>query len=68
MTATQRRFTYKCEKGHVAQKLFPLGTSFKDNDEIKCPECLKVGKALPAYLVFAAATATEGKGNGGIHS
>lgn len=53
MSATRRIFSYKCKKGHLTTKTFPLGTRFDDNDETECAECLKQDVLETAYLVYA---------------
>lgn len=61
MAATQRLFIYKCIKGHVTQKLFPLGTRFDTSDEITCVQCFDSGEFQKAYLVYAEAITTGAK-------
>jgi hypothetical protein len=51
MGATQRRFTYKCDEGHISSRDFPLGVKFEDHDTIFCTECAHGEYALNAYLV-----------------
>ena len=68
MGATKRRFTFKCSKGHLTQKLFMLGTRIDDYDETTCVECLKSLEVRPAYIVFADFTSDGAKSNGGLHS
>lgn len=55
MGATRNLYTYKCWKGHVTEKSFPLGTRYDDEDELTCLECLKQNEVKTAYLVFATA-------------
>jgi hypothetical protein len=64
MGATKRLFTYKCENGHVTEKVFPLGTRFDDYDETTCPECLKTLEVKPTYLVYATAISVGERRNG----
>ena len=61
MGATGRTFVYKCTKGHVTKKSFPLGTKFDDEDETTCSECLKKSDLKPAYLVWAENTSAGAK-------
>lgn len=54
MGATQRLFTYRCEKQHETSFQYPLGTRFDDHEEIICSECHE-----PAYLVFVEVVAAK---------
>lgn len=53
MAKTMRRFLYKCVKGHVTSKLFPLGTRLDDYDETTCLKCLDNSEVKAAYLISA---------------
>jgi hypothetical protein len=64
MGATRRLFRYKCVKGHVTEKSFPLGTRFDDYDEIPCPECIKKSAVQTAYLISADAGSVGEQRNG----
>jgi hypothetical protein len=61
MGATRRLLTYKCEKGHVMQKTYPLGVRFDDVDETTCSECLAVSEVKKAFLMFAEAVSAVRK-------
>ncbi len=66
MPATRRRFTFKCAKGHLTQKLFMLGVSIEDYDETTCEECLKSMEVRPAYIIGA--DFTSGARSNGRHN
>jgi len=51
MATTRRRFTFKCELGHITEKFFMLGTRINDYDETTCETCLKDLFVRPAYVV-----------------
>lgn len=51
MGATQRRFTYKCDEGHLSSRDFPLGTRYDEYDTIFCVECACGEYAAKAYIV-----------------
>jgi hypothetical protein len=53
MARIRHLFIFKCAKGHVMQKTYPLGTRFDDYDETTCLECLKKIGLRPSYLIFA---------------
>ena len=59
MAKIRRCFSYKCEKGHVMTKWFPLGTRVDDFDEATCAQCLKTGDVGIAYVVFTEAKAED---------
>ena len=61
MGATRGLFKYKCEKGHVTTKSYPLGTRIDDYDETTCKECLGRGELKTAYIVFAGWTSEHKK-------
>jgi len=61
MGATRSLFKYKCEKGHLTTKTFPLGTRINDYDETTCKECLDQQEVKTAYIVFAGFTSAEKK-------
>lgn len=53
MARVRQLYTYKCSKGHVMKREFPLGTRIDDQDETTCVECYdKDHKKVPAYVVF----------------
>jgi hypothetical protein len=64
MGATKRTFQYKCARGHIMEKVFPLGTRFDDYDETTCPECLKTLDVKPTYLI-SADTVSDGEQRNG---
>lgn len=68
MSRIRRLFTFKCVKGHVMEKTYPIGTRLDDYDETTCTECLNASEVKPAYLVFARDKSEKEQGNGGIHS
>lgn len=52
MARVRQLYTYKCSKGHVMKRTFPLGTRIDDEDETTCIECYdKDGKLMTAYVV-----------------
>jgi hypothetical protein len=64
MGATRSIFKYKCEKGHLSEKTFPLGTRHDDYDETTCAECLHHNEVNFAYLIFATATSAKEQKHG----
>lgn len=51
MGATQRRFIYKCEEGHLSSRDFPLGTRYDDHDHIFCEACSFGEATALAYII-----------------
>jgi hypothetical protein len=51
MGATQRRFTYKCEDGHLNHRDHPLGARYDEHDHIFCPDCSRGEATALAYLI-----------------
>lgn len=68
MAATRRRFTFKCELGHLTEKYFMLGTRIDDYDETTCETCLKDLFVRPAYIVRVDFCSTEEQKNARRHS
>lgn len=60
-------YTFKCDRGHVTERVFPPGTRVDDNDETTCDECLKSSVVATAYVVWIHSQ-TKGQPNGGLHS
>lgn len=56
MGKTGNLFTYKCLKGHLTEKTYPLGTRYDDEDETTCLKCLEQQNVTVAYLIFAKPT------------
>jgi hypothetical protein len=64
MGATQRRFTYKCQEGHLSFRDFPLGTRYEDHETIFCKDCSHGEYAMVAYLVAADIVQDKDSSNG----
>jgi hypothetical protein len=64
MGKTRSLFIYKCTRGHVTERTFPLGTKYDGEDETTCMPCLDSGDLNTAYLVWAEPTSAREKRNG----
>jgi hypothetical protein len=61
-------FTFKCVKGHITEKEFPLGTRLEGRDEIPCEACLMADEVETAYVVFISAQSSGDVSNVGSRS
>lgn len=63
MGKTRSLFIYKCARGHVTERTFPLRTKYDGEDETTCMTCLDSGDLNTAYLVWAEPTSVREKRN-----
>lgn len=61
MGKTRSLFLYKCVRGHLTEKTFPLGTRYDEYDETTCLKCLEQHDVKAAYLIYAKPTNTGAK-------
>lgn len=52
MAGMPRLFKFKRERGHLTDRTYPPGAKIEENDEIACPQCSKMKRPAPAYVVF----------------
>lgn len=51
MAGIPHKFTFKCTKGHITERVYPPGTRIEDNDETTCEKCLGVSEVTIAYVI-----------------